>query len=119
LMTLRTLLDWQIAPRLRQVQGVVNVNVNGGLLKTYEVQVDDNALTRYGLSVGDIFNAVQMNNGATGGATIEHNGGESIIRGEGLLRNTTDIGNIVLRTAAGGTPLYVHDVAHVDEAPMP
>jgi cobalt-zinc-cadmium resistance protein CzcA len=119
LMTLRTLLDWQIAPRLRQVQGVVDVNVNGGLLKTYEVQVDDNALTRYGLSVGDIFNAVQMNNGATGGATIEHNGGESIIRGEGLLRNTSDIGNIVLRTAAGGTPLYVHDVAHVDEAPMP
>jgi cobalt-zinc-cadmium resistance protein CzcA len=119
LMTLRTLLDWQIAPRLRQVEGVVDVNVNGGLLKTYEVQVDDNALTHYGLSIDDIFNAVQMNNGATGGATIEHNGGESIIRGEGLLRNTTDIGSIVLRTAAGGTPLYVHDVARVAEAPMP
>ncbi|HWX10381.1 MAG TPA: CusA/CzcA family heavy metal efflux RND transporter [Trinickia sp.] len=118
-MTLRTLLDWQVAPKLRQVQGVVDVNVNGGLLKTYEVQVDDDALTRYGLSVSDIFNAVQTNNGATGGATIEHNGGASIIRGEGLLRNTTDIGNIVLRTAQGGVPLYVRDVAHVTEAPMP
>jgi heavy metal efflux system protein len=118
-MALRTLLDWQIAPALRQVEGVVDVNVNGGLLKTYEVQVDDNALTRYGLSISDIFNAVQMNNGATGGATIEHNGGESVIRGEGLLRNTTDIGNIVLRTAQGGAPLFVRDVAHVAEAPMP
>ncbi len=118
-MRLRTLLDWQIAPKLRQVQGVVDVNVNGGLLKTYEVQVDDDALTRYGVSVSDIFSAVQMNNGATGGATIEHNGGESIIRGEGLLRNTTDIGNIVLRTAQGGVPLYVRDVAHITEAPMP
>jgi heavy metal efflux system protein len=119
LMALRTLLDWQIAPKLRQVQGVVDVNVNGGLLKTYEVQVDDNALTRYGLSVSDIFNAVQMNNGATGGATIEHNGSASIIRGEGLLRNATDIGDIVLRTGQGGTPLFVRDVAHVAEAPMP
>ena len=118
-MTLRTLLDWQISPKLRQVQGVVDVNVNGGLLKTYEVQVNGDALTRYGLSISDIFNAVQMNNGATGGATIEHNGGESIIRGEGLLRDTTDIGNIVLRTAQGGAPLYVRDVANVTEAPMP
>ncbi|MDI7047929.1 efflux RND transporter permease subunit, partial [Escherichia coli] len=49
----------------------------------------------------------------------EHNGGESIIRGEGLLRNTTDIGNIVLRPSVGGVPLYVRDVAHVGEAPMP
>ncbi|WP_343672064.1 CusA/CzcA family heavy metal efflux RND transporter [Paraburkholderia heleia] len=118
-MALRTLLDWQIAPKLRQVPGVVDVNVNGGLLKTYEVQVDDDALTHYGLSVSDIFNAVQMNNGATGGATIEHNGGASIIRGEGLLRNTTDIGDIVLRTGQGGAPLLVRDVARVAEAPMP
>jgi cobalt-zinc-cadmium resistance protein CzcA len=118
-MALRTLLDWEIAPKLRQVQGVVDVNVNGGLLKTYEVQVNDDALTRYGLSVNDIYNAVQINNGATGGATIEHNGAESIVRGEGLLRNTTDIGNIVLRTAPGGVPLYVRDVARVTEAPMP
>jgi heavy metal efflux system protein len=118
-MALRTLLDWQIAPKLRQVEGVVDVNVNGGLLKTYEVEVNDDALTRYGLSIQDLFNAVQMNNGATGGATIEHNGGESIIRGEGLLHNTTDIGNIVLRTAQGGVPLYVRDVAHIAEAPMP
>ncbi|CAD6557366.1 Cobalt-zinc-cadmium resistance protein CzcA [Paraburkholderia kirstenboschensis] len=119
LMALRTLLDWQIAPKFREVPGVVDVNVNGGELKTYEVQVADDALTRYGLSTADIFNAVQMNNGATGGATIEHNGGEAIIRGEGLLRNETDIGNIVLRTGPDGTPLYVRNVARIVQAPMP
>ncbi|HTH58559.1 MAG TPA: CusA/CzcA family heavy metal efflux RND transporter [Paraburkholderia sp.] len=118
-MALRTLLDWQIAPKLRQVEGVVDVNVNGGLLKTYEVSVNDDALTRYGLSVTDVFNAVQMNNGATGGATIEHNGGESIIRGEGLLHGTDDIGDIVLKTSPGGAPLYVRDVARVTQASMP
>jgi cobalt-zinc-cadmium resistance protein CzcA len=119
LMSLRTVLDWQVAPRLRQVPGVVDVNVNGGERKTYEVQVSDDALTRYGLSIDDVFNAVQMNNGASGGATIEHNGGQAIIRGEGLLQNRADIGNIVLRTRTGGAPLYVHDVAKVVQAPMP
>jgi cobalt-zinc-cadmium resistance protein CzcA len=119
LMDLRTILDWQVAPKLRQVPGVVDVNVNGGELKTYEVQVSDLALTRYGLSISDIFNAVQMNNGAAGGATIEHNGEEAIIRGEGLLQNRSDIGNIVLRTGTGGAPLYVRDVAKVVLAAMP
>ena len=58
LMQLRTLLDWQIAPQLKQVPGVVDVNVNGGELKTYTVQVSDAALTRYGLSVGDVESAI-------------------------------------------------------------
>src|SRR5258708_7744726 len=119
LMDLRTILNWQVAPRLRQVAGVVDVNVNGGELKTYEVQVSDDALTRYGLSIDDVYNAVQMNNGAAGGATIEHNGGEAIIRGEGLLQSRADIGNIVLRTRSGGAALYVRDVAKVGGAPMP
>jgi cobalt-zinc-cadmium resistance protein CzcA len=119
LMDLRTALDWQIAPQLKQVPGVVDVNVNGGELKTYEVQVSDDALIRYGLSIEDVYNAVQANNGATGGATIEHNGEQAVIRGEGLLQSMSDIGNIVLRTGPGGVPLYVRDVAKVVEAPMP
>ena len=119
LMQLRTLLDWQIAPQLKQVPGVVDVNVNGGELKTYTVQVSDAALTRYGLSVGDVESAIENNDADVGGATIDHNGQEAIIRGEGLLQNSADIGNIVLRTSAGGAPLYVRDVAKVVLAPMP
>ncbi|HTJ91463.1 MAG TPA: CusA/CzcA family heavy metal efflux RND transporter [Acidocella sp.] len=119
LMQLRTLLNWQIAPELKKVPGVVDVNVNGGELKTYTVQVSDAALTRYGLSVGDVEAAIQNNNADVGGATINHNGEEAIIQGQGLLQNISDIGNIVLRTSAGGAPLYVRDVAKVELAPMP
>jgi heavy metal efflux system protein len=119
LMDLRTILDWQVAPRLKQVPGVVDVNVNGGELKTYSVQVSDAALTRYGLSVGDVETAIQNNDADVGGATINRNGEEAIIRGDGLLQNESDIGDIVLRTSAGGAPLYVRDVAKVVLAPMP
>ena len=119
LMQLRSILDWQVAPQLKQVPGITEVNVNGGELKTYEVRVSESALTRFGLSIGDIYNAVSQNNRATGGATIARNGEQAVIRGEGLLQSMDDIGNIVLRTAAGGSPLYVKNVAEVVEAPMP
>jgi heavy metal efflux system protein len=118
-MELRTILDWQIAPRLRQVPGVIDVNANGGELKTYEIQVSATALTRYSLAIGDVFDAVQRNNGARGGATLEHNGEQAVIRGEGLVQNPTDLGNIVLRTSEAGVPLYVRDVATIAAAPRP
>ena len=119
LMQLRSILDWQVAPQLKLVPGITEVNVNGGELKTYEVRVSENALTHFGLSIEDIYNAVAQNNRAVGGATIARNGEQAVVRGEGLLQSIGDIGNIVLRTAAGGAPLYVKDVAEVVEAPMP
>jgi cobalt-zinc-cadmium resistance protein CzcA len=118
-MDLRTILDWQIAPRLRQVPGVIDVNANGGELKSYEIQVSANALTRYGLAVRDVFDAVQRNNGARGGATLERNGEQAVIRGEGLVQNPADLGNIVLHTSEAGVPLYVRQVASIVAAPRP
>jgi heavy metal efflux system protein len=115
----RSILDWQVAPQLKQVPGITEVNVNGGELKTYEVRVSENALTHFGLSIEDIYNAVAQNNRAVGGATIARNGEQAVVRGEGLLESISDIGNIVLRTGAGGAPLYVRDLAQVVEAPMP
>ncbi|MDO9711213.1 efflux RND transporter permease subunit [Paracraurococcus lichenis] len=119
LMELRTILDWQVAPRLRQVPGVIDVNANGGELKTYEVQVAADALTRYGLSLAEVFTAIERNNGARGGATLERNGEQAVIRGEGLIQDPEDIGRIVLRTGEGGVPLYVRDIARVTPAARP
>nr|WP_174890600.1 CusA/CzcA family heavy metal efflux RND transporter [Roseicella sp. DB1501] len=119
LMELRTILDWQIALRLKQVPGVIDVNVNGGEMKTYEVQVAADALTRYGLSLSEVFAAIERNNGARGGATLERNGEQAVIRGEGLIANPQDIERIVLRTGEGGVPLYVRDIARVVPAARP
>ncbi len=119
LMELRSILDWQIAPRLRQVPGVIDVNANGGELKTYEVQIAADALTRYGLSVAEVFTAIERNNGARGGATLERNGEQAVIRGEGLIQAPEDIARVVLRTGEGGVPLYVGDIAKVAAAPRP
>src|SRR4029077_757305 len=109
----------QVAPQIKQVPGVTDVNVNGGELRTYEVRVSDSALVRFGLSIDDLYNAVAQNNRAAGGATIARDGEQAGIRGEGVLQSIGDISNIVLRTGPGGVPLYIKDVATVLEAPMP
>ncbi|MFZ5623860.1 MAG: efflux RND transporter permease subunit [Gemmatimonadota bacterium] len=118
-MELRTILEWDIAPRLRRVPGVVEVNAFGGELKTYEVQVHTERLAQYGVSLTELFDALERNNANAGGAYIERNAEQYLIRGEGLVGTLADVGNIVVATdPADGTPIYVRQLAEVRFAPM-
>jgi cobalt-zinc-cadmium resistance protein CzcA len=81
LMELRSILDWQVAPRLKEVPGVVEVNSYGGELKTYEVQLRPDALVAYGIKLEDVFHALENNNVSAGGGYIIHNGEQQVIRG--------------------------------------
>jgi cobalt-zinc-cadmium resistance protein CzcA len=109
----RTLLDWEIGPRLRAVPGVTEVNVWGGLPKQYQVVVDPAKLAGYGLSLRELFDAVARGSGNAGGGYIEHNREQYIIRGEGLVRDTSDIRKVVLKVGGDGTPITVGTIADV------
>ena len=117
-MELRSILEWQIAPRLRQVPGVVEVNAFGGELKTYEVQVDPERLLAYDVSLDRIFDALEGSNANVGGAYIQSRGEQVLVRGEGLITSLDDIRAVVLRATEQGTPITVGDVADVRFAPM-
>ena len=117
LMQLHTIMQWQVAPQLKQVSGVADLNINGGDEATFEVRVDASALIRYGIPVGDVFRAVDANNAAAGGAWIEHNQEQQVVVGNGLIGSLDDLGRIVLRTGADGVPVLIRDVAEVRMAP--
>jgi heavy metal efflux system protein len=117
-MELRTILEWEIAPRLRTVPGVVEVNAFGGELKTYEVQVRPDDLARLDVSLDEVIAALEQNNANAGGAYVEENAEQYLIRGEGLLGGLDDIGDVVVRASESGAPVYVRDVAEVALAPM-
>ena len=117
-MELRTILDWIVNYRLKSVPGVVEVNAFGGELKTYQVSLDPQRLVAYGLSVGDVFTALEANNRNVGGGYIEHQGEQYLVRGEGLVKRLEDIGNVVVAHGEGGTPVYVRNVGTVELAPM-
>jgi len=118
LMELRSILEWDIAIKLKSVPGVVEVNTYGGELKTYEIQLSADKLVSYDLSIDQIFEALEKNNDNSGGAYIERNQEQYLIRGEGLVKGLSDIGNIVVATRNEGTPIYIKDIAEVAFAPM-
>ncbi len=118
-MELRTILEWEVAPRLRTVPGVIEVNSFGGELKTYEVQVYPERLAQYSVSLSDVFNALENNNANSGGAYIAKGAEQYLIRGEGLVTSLEDIGDIVVSTdAREGIPVYIRQLADVRFAPM-
>ena len=112
LMDLRTLQDWVIRPMLRAVPGLADVDTLGGLAKQYEVLVDPNRLTSFGLSLRQVHAAVTGNNQNAGGSYIERGGDKLVVHGVGLARSATDLEQIVV-TAHKGTPIYLRDVAQV------
>lgn len=112
---LRTILDWDIAFRLRTVPGVVEVNPQGGLAKQYQVVVDPAKLIAYGLPLSGVFEALERNNANAGSGYIEHNQELYIIRGEALATSVADLENIVITTRKDGVPVLVRNIAEVRE----
>jgi cobalt-zinc-cadmium resistance protein CzcA len=109
---LRTVQDWVVAPLLKGEPGVNEVNSFGGYLKEYQAVVDAEKLTKYKMSIGDVFSAVRDNNENVGGSFIDHASEQYIIRGVGLIGSMPDIGKVVIKTPHG-IPIYVSDVAEV------
>ena len=116
---LRTIQEWIVVRQLLGTPGVAEVNSYGGEVKQYEVSVDPKRLWSMGVTISDLFAALESNNENTGGAYIEKRPNSYSIRGEGLLRTLDDIRNVVVKTPLGGVPLLVGDVAEVGYGAAP
>ncbi|HMR82120.1 MAG TPA: CusA/CzcA family heavy metal efflux RND transporter, partial [Niabella sp.] len=110
---LRTMQDWIVARQLYGTEGIAEVNSFGGELKQYEVAIDPFRLRAMGVSVTDIFNALEKNNQNTGGAYIDKKPNAYFIRGIGLATSLEDIKNIAVKNSTGTVPIFVKDVADV------
>ena len=117
LMELRSVLEWDIAFKLRSVPGVVEVNSYGGELKTYQVQIDPDKLVSYKVPLSAVFEALEENNSNAGGAYIERAQEQYVIRGEGLVERLQDVDNIVVSAAPDGTPVYIKNLGTTAFAP--
>ena len=115
-MELRTIQDWMIAPQLRALPGVNEVNSFGGFVKQYHVLVDPNRLLKYGVTLRDVLEALENNNANAGGDFIIKGWEQAYVRSLGLIETIADMENIVLE-ASDGTPVYLRDVAVVKVGP--
>ncbi|MBW8684630.1 CusA/CzcA family heavy metal efflux RND transporter [Chitinophaga rhizophila] len=110
---LRTIQDWLVRRQLLGTKGVADVSTFGGELKQYEVAINPYQLKSLGLTINDVFTALQTNNQNTGGAYIEKGPTVMYIRSEGLAGNIADIENIVVKNTSAGTPVLIRHVANV------
>jgi len=109
---LRTMQDWIVKRQLAGIPGVVEVSSFGGKVKQYEVSVNPERLRAAGVTVANVFMALQNNNSNTGGSYIEKSSQAYFIRGEGTVKSLEDIGTIVVKNV-GGIPLLIRNVAEV------
>jgi heavy metal efflux system protein len=111
---LRTIQDWIIIPQLQGIEGVADVTSWGGKLKQYEVAVNPNTLNSLGVTITEIFEALEKNNQNTGGAYIEKDQYSYFIRSVGMATGVKDLENVVVKNR-NGSPILVRDVAKVNE----
>jgi Cu(I)/Ag(I) efflux system membrane protein CusA/SilA len=112
LQDLRTLADWTIRPRLLATGGVAQVAVMGGEIKEYQILLNPDKMRHYGVSLNEVYNAVQgMNRNVSGGILYEY-GNEYIIRGVVATDNLEQLGNTSVRQGSGA-PVLLRQVADV------
>jgi len=115
---LRSLQDWVVSRRLKMIPGVADVVSFGGFIKQYEVTVDTTQMKGYNVTLQQVFTALGRGNANAGGSFLEQGEQQYLIRGIGMLRSASDIGDIVVAEHKG-TPLLVHDIATVRTSAVP
>ncbi|TAM45122.1 MAG: efflux RND transporter permease subunit [Acidobacteria bacterium] len=113
----RTIQTWLVAPLLRTVPGVTEVNSFGGEVKQYQVVVHPDRLLKYGLTLREVTEALERSNANAGAGLILKGWEQMYIRGVGLFATIKDIENVVLK-AQDGTPVFVRDLADVVVGPQ-
>lgn len=109
---LREIQDWLIAPQLKTIKGVTEINSFGGFVKQYNVIIQPDKLRRFGIGVSDVMDAIASNNSVSGGNYLEHNGEQYIVRGFGQISKLADLKNIIVKNA-DNKPVFISDIAEV------
>jgi cobalt-zinc-cadmium resistance protein CzcA len=112
-MQIEELLDWQIAPLLRSVPGIIEVNSFGGEDKQYQVMLDPKRLQAAGLSIAEVITAIEKSNANAGGGYIEHNRESFVIGTDGLVTGVDDLRRVVVGATPQGVPITVETVGDV------
>ncbi|HEY4233394.1 MAG TPA: efflux RND transporter permease subunit [Lacipirellulaceae bacterium] len=109
---LRAIQDWFVRYQLYSVAGVAEVASVGGFPIEYQVDIDPNKLRAYGVTLGEVYSAVERSNSSVGGRIVQKANSEYLVRSTGWISSLDDVRKIVIKSL-GGTPIYVSNVATV------
>ncbi len=113
LAALRSIQDWYVKLNLQGVEGVAEVASVGGFIRQYQVDVDPLKMKAFGVSLGEIKNAVMRSNNDVGGKILELSDAEYFVRGQGYIQSLSDVENIVVGTRPDGIPIFIKNLGTV------
>ncbi len=113
---LRSIQDWSVRYQLNSVPGVVEVASVGGFVREYQVDVDPERLRAYGVTLSEVFRAVQGANSSVGGKVIHKGGSEYLVRGTAWITSLDDVRNVVVAERRG-VPITVDQLGVVQLGP--
>ncbi|MEI6259586.1 MAG: CusA/CzcA family heavy metal efflux RND transporter [Deltaproteobacteria bacterium] len=114
---LRSYQDWTLRYAIQSVPGVAEVASIGGFVKQYQITVDPNRLSAYGISFSMLSSLIRESNNEVGGRLIEFTGAEYMVRGRGYSRSIADFESIVVKVTPNGTPVLLKDIGRVELGP--
>ena len=114
---LRGIQDWFLRYALKTVPGVAEVASLGGMVREYQVVLDPRKLAAYGVTQQAVVSALQQANQETGGSVVEMAEADYMVRANGYLKTLDDFREVPLKTAAGGVPVVLGDVATIQLGP--
>ena len=109
---LRELTDinkWEVIPRLKQISGVADVSNYGGITTQFQVELDPDKLLKYGISLSEVEESIELNNSNAGGSMLTRGDQSYVVRGEGLISDLRDMENIVVSND-GASPVLLGDI---------
>lgn len=114
---LRSLQDWFLKYELKALPNVSEVATVGGVVKSYQIIADPLKLAQFSVTLPEIKQAVEMANQEAGGSSIEIAEAEFMVRANGYLQSIDDFNKIYLKMAENNVPIYLKDVARIQEGP--
>jgi len=116
---LRALQDWFLKFELQSIRGVSEVATIGGMVRQYQVAIDPSALRAYGLTMGQLQQAISRGNAEAGGSLIEMAEAEYMVRATGYIQSLDDLRQIPVGVMTDGVPVLLQDVADIRRGPAP
>jgi cobalt-zinc-cadmium resistance protein CzcA len=115
---LKTLQDWVLQRRFKAVPGVIDVTGWGGKTKTYDVEIDKQKLSAYGLTLSQVISSLNNSNVNVGGQTVNIGPQAAIVRGVGLIHSMDQLRATMLANVSGH-PVLLSNVAEVKVGHLP
>ncbi len=117
-MDLKTLQDWVLERRFKALPGVIDVSGWGGKTKTFDVEIDQNKLRSYGLTIPQVLTVINNSNVNVGGQTLNIGPQAAIVRGVGLVHSADQLASTAV-ASVNGTPILLRDIATIKVGSLP